>query len=146
MALGIRNFPSGDTAVIKSQTNSDGSFTPHRISVNPGTAAYGVIKITTAGVKSLLIAAPAASPDLGQTTAYLKSIQVANKGGTAALISLYDGSATSPDVAIGFIYVPASTTVPVVYDIAIHATAGNAIYAMADAVSTIYLTAQGYWA
>jgi hypothetical protein len=90
-----------------------------------------------------VIVAPTTSPDLSYRN-YICSVQVANKGGTAALVQLQDGAPASPDNALAFIYVPAGNTVTAVYQVPLMCTAGNAFDAQADAASTIYVSAQGF--
>jgi len=61
------------------------------------------------------------------------------------MVRITDGSAASPDIALAYIYVPAGTTIPVVFSVPLKGTVGNAIYfAVNTAVSTIYVTAQGF--
>lgn len=90
-----------------------------------------------------VIAAPANSPDLSYRN-YICSVQVANKGATAALVQLQDGTVASPDNALAFIYVPANDTRSVVFPVPLVCTVANAFEAQADAASTIYVSAQGY--
>jgi hypothetical protein len=90
-----------------------------------------------------VIVAPANSPDLSYRN-YICSVQVANKGGTAALVQLQSGAPASPDNALAFIYVPASTTITAVYTVPLVCAVATAFDAQADAASTIYVSAQGF--
>jgi hypothetical protein len=90
-----------------------------------------------------VIVAPANSPDLSYRN-YICSVQVANKGGTAALVQFQDGAPASPDNALAFIYVPAGNTVTAVYDVPLRCSVATAFDAQADAASTIYVSAQGF--
>lgn len=152
MGFTIRDFFSGVRKTIKTTstgTDPDELHVPHHnvehaTIAPPGETCYGVA-LTTDVFKHQLIAAYPPSPDLTQRT-YLCAIQVANKGGTAALVSIYDGAATSPDVAIGYVYVPANNTVAVNFPIPLRSSVSTAIYFAADAVSTIYVSGQGYYA
>jgi hypothetical protein len=140
--LGIRNMPSGDTVYIEADDLGSSVVLPHHFHDYPGTLEFGTTSFTNT-TKHILLAAPGDSPAVKKT--HLVSIQVANKGGSAVLISIYDGTAGSPDVALAFLYCPAGNTVSVNYSIPLPATAGNGIYVAADASSTtVYVSGQGY--
>ncbi len=73
---------------------------------------------------------------------YVSAAQFANKGATAVLVTLQDGSGGT---ALGYVYVPAGQTVPVVYPSPLHTTANTALYFQADgSTTTLYVSAQGY--
>lgn len=146
MSLSIRDYATGNAKNIKTQFNASSEYIPHHnidwlTIAHPDSMVRGAVK-TTDTLTHDLITAPAGSPDLSLRN-YVSAIQVANKGGSAALISIYDGP-SSPDVGIAFIYCPAGATVAVEYPIPIRASVGNAVRFAADASSTIYVCAQGY--
>jgi hypothetical protein len=73
---------------------------------------------------------------------YVSAVQVANKGATAVLVTLQDGSGGT---ALAYIYCPAGQTVPVVYPSPLRTTANTGLYFQADGTTTtLYISAQGY--
>lgn len=147
MSLTIRDYATGATRTVKAQVDGSSEYIPHH-NIDWFTVAHpdSMVRSTASTSDTLahdLIAAPSGSPDLSLRN-YISAIQVANKGGSAALISIYDGP-SSPDVALAYIYCPAGNTVAVYYPIPLKASVGNAVRFSADASSTtIYVSAQGY--
>lgn len=73
---------------------------------------------------------------------YVCAVQCANKGSTAVLVTLQDGSGGS---ALGYVYCPAGQTVPVVYPSPLRGSVNTGLYFAADgSTTTLYVSAQGY--
>jgi len=142
--IAVRDYTLGTAKDVKSTDNSSVHTPHHNVDemtlALPANMLNGTAYLTDTTMTDLL-AAPATSPDVRRN--HVCAVQVANKGGTAALVGIYDGS-PSPDVAMAWVYVPNGNTVAVVYPIPLRATAGNAVRVAADASSTIYVSAQGY--
>lgn len=143
-SIDVRDYTANSAKSVKSSLDSGSVHTPHHVLRYAITddMVYGVAS-TTDTADHQLIVAPAASPATQRN--YVQSVQVANKGGTAALIAIKDGAASSPDQAIAYLYCPAGNSVTAQYLVPIRGSVGNAIYFSADASSTtIYVSAQGF--
>lgn len=75
-------------------------------------------------------------------TLFVDAVQVANKGATAVLVTLQDGSGGA---ALAYVNVVAGATVPVVYPSPLELTANTGLYFQADGTTTtLYVSAQGH--
>jgi hypothetical protein len=135
-----KDFTAGTAKTFKS-TDNTGVHTPHH-NVDTATLALpadmvrGVASVTSTTSTSLLAAAGSGVKN------YVSAVQAANKGATAVLVTLQDGSGGT---ALGYLYVPAGSTVTVEYPVPLATSANTALYFAADgATTTLYMSAQGY--
>lgn len=146
-SIDVRDFTSGAAKSVKADFDAgDSTYVPlHRIDrfqIAPSDDLVRAAVFAADASAHVLFAAPASSPDVNRN--HVASLQVANQGGTAVLLGLYDGSPGSPDVGMAFVYVPANSSVCVVFQAPLRGSAGNAIYFKASATSSLVVSAQGY--
>ena len=141
----VRDFQSGSAVPCEtSYYSSTGYHTPHHVyrAAIPADMVYGVASSTDTSDHAL-ISAPAASP--ATTRNYVHSIQCANSGGSASLVRIIDGAASSPDVALAYIYVPAGNTITAEFIVPLKGSIGNPIYfSCGTSTTTMYVSAQGF--
>lgn len=144
MGFNIRDFTTGLAKTIRSTIVNPVSpdvdeHVPHHVSeVAPSeNRVFG--SGSTTGTGSTAVTGMGA---VASNKNYVSAVQVANKGATAVLVTLQDGSGGT---ALAYIYCPAGDTVPVVYPSPIHTTANTGLFFQADgATTTLYVSAQGY--
>lgn len=144
MGFNIRDFVTGAAKLIRSTviqvTTDEQEHVPHHVSeVAPSeNRVFGTGSTTGAG-STAVTGMGAAGASLKN---YVSAVQVANKGATAVLVTLQDGSGGA---AIGYVYVGAGETVPVVYPSPLPTTANTGLFFQADgSTTTLYVSAQGY--
>ena len=141
--IDVRDNTTVTSKSVATKLDSSTHYPVHVVTRAIGIDLRNAMVVTTDVASHELFSAPAESPDLSHRV-YIGSIQVANDGGSASLVGIYDGTITSPDVAKTYVKVPANDTVTVVYDPPLQFTAANAVNILAATVSTIYVSAQGW--
>ena len=142
--IDVRDNTTGSSKTVATKLDTSSNHLPIHVVTHaaPADMARGMV-VTTDVASHELFAAPANSPDLSYRN-YVCSIQVANKGGSASLVGIYDGSITSPDIAMAYLMVPTGQTVTAVFEVPLRGSVATAINVLADTASTIYISAQGY--
>ena len=143
--IDVRDNTTGSSKTVATKLDTNSNHLPMHVVLPaaPDDIVRGMVSVPSGGVQYTLFSAPANSPDLSYRN-YVSSVQVANKGSTAALVGIYDGSITSPDVPMAFVYVPGTDTVSVVFQVPLRGTVAAAITVEADASSTIFVSGQGF--
>src|SRR5512143_2792956 len=97
--IAVRDQTTGGAKDVKTKLDANSVHSTVHVVTRaiPEDMVYGVASTTDVSAHSL-IAAPATSP--ADRRNYVCSVQVANKGSNASLIGLYDGTPSSPDVAL----------------------------------------------
>jgi hypothetical protein len=144
MSFAIRDFVTGAAKAIRSTivnpiSPDQDEHIPHHISeVAPvenrvtGTGSTGSTGSTAVSGMGAVVGA----------RNYISAVQVANKGATAVLVTLQDGSGGS---ALAYVYCPAGATVPVNYPSPIRTSVNTGLFFQTDAgTTTLYVSAQGY--
>lgn len=142
--IDVRDNTTGSSKTVATKLDPSSNHLPVHVvtCAAPGDMVRGMV-VTTDVASHELFAAPTQSPDLSYRN-YVCSVQVANKGGSASLVGIYDGSIISPDVAMAYLMVPTGDTRTAEFRIPLRGSVGNAINVLADTASTIYVSAQGY--
>lgn len=144
MGFNIRDFVTGAAKLIRSTvvqiTTDQQEHVPHHVAeVAPSENRVFGSGSTTGTGSTAITGIDAAGADIKN---YIAAMQVANKGATAVLVTLQDGSGGA---ALGYIYCPAGATVAVVYPSPLHTSANTGLFFQADgATTTLYVSAQGY--
>ena len=142
--IDVRDNTTSSSKSVATKLDPSSNHLPVHVvtSAAAGDMVRGMV-VTTDVASHTLFSAPANSPDLSYRN-YVCSVQVANKGGSASLVGIYDGSITSPDVAMAYLMVPTGQTVTAVFQVPLRGSVASAINILADTASTIYVSAQGY--
>jgi len=141
--INVRDNVDGTSKAVATKLDSTTHYPVHVVTRAIGDDIRNAMVVTTDTASHELFSAPTASPDLSHRV-YIGSVQIANDGGSASLVGIYDGAITSPDVAKSYIKVPAGDTITVVYDPPLQFTVANAVNILAATASTIYVSAQGF--
>ncbi len=138
----IRDSATGSNVSIKS-TAYGSTFVSNSVSMVavPDDRVF-FSKYTNDLTSHILLAAAAGSPDIMRN--YICALQIANEGGTASRVSIFNGVPGSPDVALVHFYVPAGNTHSAIFPIPLQSSHSTPFYFRANSLSSIFVSGQGF--